>query len=489
MLKSQSRFVVKDRRVATGGCVKPSGKSAFVFWSCVMTSKNRRMATRITYVLLLLLVLCFIPAYAQENLHVWPNAVSSRNSDPWLVKHHDHITEMRPRVLFINFGNGIDVYGTANNDNIDWGPVTPEILKQKVAAYIHVMEVATTYQPALNKSSRPFISPRVKLVDLSDKSGHANSLLLPRRVNSSGVLAFDYTALFGDGYKQYWHIRNAAGKALNLGEAFAAGLLNEVLVCANGVDPSPGTPADQSVQMNETMSAYERYDANFKKIPGSLINWPSEFGLPYRGASIRIQSLNLSRDIEFEFPQGGPAPGNFYGYDLHGLSHEVEYRAGWYFDFIPYFTTYFRRYADFDMASKYNVSINSLYEGGDGYTYSDLLPNGAFNSITLPNRQIVIDNYRPVAGNVHYPPGAAFGYDYMPNATVMSSMESFAKHHQRAVPFNSQKWQYLFNDPQIAGDNGNHWLVYWWQNMPGYENYSLDDSGRRMKNWFVFLYY
>jgi len=448
-----------------------------------MTSEKQRMAARIVCAALLLLVFCLIPAYAQSSpedatSRVWPNAVSSRNSDPWLVRHHDRIAEMRPRVLFINFGNGFDVYGTANNDNIDNGPVTVQILQQKVAAYAHVMEVATTYQPAIHKAARPFISPRVRLVDLSDGSGHANSLLMPRRVNSSGVLAFDYTALFGDGYKQYWNIRNAAGKALNLGEAFAAGLLNEVLVCANEVDPSPGTPADQSVQMNETMSAYERYDANFKIIPGSLVNWPSEFSLPYQGQSIRIQFLNLSRDIG----------DGFYGYDLHALSHELEYRAN-FFNFVPYFTTYFRRYADFDMASKYHISVNSLYEGGDVYTYSDLLPTGAFNTVDLVNRGIVINNYRPVAGNVHYPPGASGPYDYVPAFTVMSSMESFAKRREQAVPFNSQKWLYLYDDPQIVEDNGNHWLVYWWQNMPGYKNHSLDDSGRRMKNWFVFLYY
>jgi len=448
-----------------------------------MTSRNRRTAARVVCAALSLLVFYLIPTYAQssaedDTLRVWPNAVSSRNSDPWLVKHHDRIEQMRPRVLFINFGNGFDVYGTANNDNIDNGSVTLQILQQKVAAYIHVMEVATTYQPATHKAARPFISPRVQLVDLSDKSGHANSMLMPRRVNSSGVLAFDYTALFGEGYKRYWNIRNAAGKALNLGDAFAAGLLNEVLVCANEVDPSPGTPADQSVQINETMNAYERYDAKFKIIPGSLVNWPSEFSLPYRGQSIRIQFLNLSRDI-----------GNaFYGYDLHALSHELEYRANA-FNFVPYFSTYFRRYADFDMASKYHISINSLYEGGDAYTYSDLRRNGAFNTVDLVNPDIVINRYRPVAGNVHYPPGASGPYDYLPAFTVMSSMESFAKRHEQAVPFNSQKWLYLYADPQIVEDNGNHWLVYWWQNMPGYNNNSLDDSGKSMKNWFVFLYY
>ena len=37
---------------------------------------------------------------------IWPNAVSSANSDPWIAQHHDEITEMHPKALIINFVNG-----------------------------------------------------------------------------------------------------------------------------------------------------------------------------------------------------------------------------------------------------------------------------------------------------------------------------------------------------------------------------------------------
>jgi hypothetical protein len=34
---------------------------------------------------------------------VWPNEQSSKNGDGWLREHHDQITELRPRVLLVNF--------------------------------------------------------------------------------------------------------------------------------------------------------------------------------------------------------------------------------------------------------------------------------------------------------------------------------------------------------------------------------------------------
>src|SRR6202011_3262255 len=36
---------------------------------------------------------------------IWPNPTSSKNSDPWLVAHHDSITEMQPRVLVLDYYN------------------------------------------------------------------------------------------------------------------------------------------------------------------------------------------------------------------------------------------------------------------------------------------------------------------------------------------------------------------------------------------------
>src|SRR4030095_9856721 len=42
-----------------------------------------------------------------RDVTVWPNVESAANSDRWLVDHHDRVSRMEPRVLLINFCNGI----------------------------------------------------------------------------------------------------------------------------------------------------------------------------------------------------------------------------------------------------------------------------------------------------------------------------------------------------------------------------------------------
>src|SRR5512143_1705992 len=36
---------------------------------------------------------------------VWPNSISSANSDQWLIRNHDRIKVLKPRVLVLNFSN------------------------------------------------------------------------------------------------------------------------------------------------------------------------------------------------------------------------------------------------------------------------------------------------------------------------------------------------------------------------------------------------
>ncbi len=39
---------------------------------------------------------------------IWPNKWSRANSDEWIVKNHDRIRQMKPRILMINFSNEVD---------------------------------------------------------------------------------------------------------------------------------------------------------------------------------------------------------------------------------------------------------------------------------------------------------------------------------------------------------------------------------------------
>ena len=43
----------------------------------------------------------------QTRLLIWPNAQSKANSDDWIRLHHAQIKQMQPRLLVLNFVNGL----------------------------------------------------------------------------------------------------------------------------------------------------------------------------------------------------------------------------------------------------------------------------------------------------------------------------------------------------------------------------------------------
>jgi len=144
------------------------------------------------------------------------------------------------------------------------------------------------------------------------------------------------------------------------------------------------------------------------------------------------------------------------------------------------------------MDTRYGVNFESLYAGGDNYTYTNC-GSGActtFNALSS-NPPVSIANYTVAAGNVHYPPGATHGYDYYPAATVLSSIESFGEAAETAVPVNYHLWDFINNDPTVDDDCGGHWLTLWYQNMPGLGNTTVDPSraGQPILNWWPFMYY
>ncbi|HEY4183411.1 MAG TPA: hypothetical protein VGP07_00005, partial [Polyangia bacterium] len=38
---------------------------------------------------------------------IWPNDISHTNSDAWLIEHHDELVGLAPRVLLLDFYNGL----------------------------------------------------------------------------------------------------------------------------------------------------------------------------------------------------------------------------------------------------------------------------------------------------------------------------------------------------------------------------------------------
>ena len=138
--------------------------------------------------------------------HVWPNPASSANSDPWIARHHDELTTMRPRFLVINFANGV---GESGNDQLAPGTTPTESdLRDRATSFLTALREASRYQPHLHTTAPAFLEPEIaKIVDLHDDNGHVNSDLFPRGQllpDTPGYRTVGYYDLFSDAYAPYW---------------------------------------------------------------------------------------------------------------------------------------------------------------------------------------------------------------------------------------------------------------------------------------------
>lgn len=477
--------------------------------------KRARHLNNVLQVIFVIAVSCCIasrctPAMAQSltaeypaDKTEWPNSTSCANSDRWLSKNHDGIRQMKPRFLVINFANGI---GTGGNDQLlPNQPITKQLLNKKVNGFFDLIREATRYQPRFNPDAPSFIDPQLgKLVDLQDRNGHANSDAFPRGqllTGTPGYRTVGYNRLFTLEFAKQLGVRSKDGsRFLALHELVDQGLIHDVIMIANQVDARTVNPPDQvTSNILEVAFTARAYTDDLKKIKGEFVkngtsfefqkndmNRPKERdhnSMPWTGRSLRIYFLNVSRgpgcllhslahDFEFRFNESRIySPGS----NLHGRSPH------------PYLQDVFRSYAGFDFRKRYGTSFDSLYAGGDDYSYEDADKDGVFDTLVTGDGERV-QNYLAM-GNCHYAPGSKKGYDYTPKIKVNSMIEAFAKQHARPQPISPQNWSHLKLDPSIDDDCGGKYLVYWMQNMPGLDNPCIDLRGNPMKNWWPFMYY
>jgi plastocyanin len=439
-----------------------------------------------------------------NDMTIWPNSASHANSDPWISQNHSQLVQMRPRVLVINFANGL---GEGGGDNTSGGPFPPAQVAAKAQQFLAQFKYASQYHARLNPSAPAFLDPVVaRVVDLRDNNGHANSNLFPRGpVNSNGYPEVGYYQLFTAAYAPYWGFLDQNGNPMTLGQAAALGYFHDIILIANQVDGNGQNPAAQVTNnILEVAFVAQAYDSTLTPIPGEYVKngiahnrqtanmsqatSSDDNSMPWTGRSMRIYFLNASRGV---------------GCLLHSEGHEWEFRysqasiyaPGTPYDNAspnPYMQPLFTRYAGFDLETTYGVNFQSLYAGGDNYTYTNC-GSGACTTLNAPSATppATIKNYKVAAGNVHYPPGAAHGYDYYPTSTVLSSIETFGEASELAVPVSYHLWDFINQDPTVDDDCGGHFLTFWYQNMPGLNNATTDPSraGQPMLNWWPFMYY
>jgi len=395
---------------------------------------------------------CAVGAAAQT---VWPNDISRANSDPWLIKNHDRIRQLRPKLLILNFANGISA-GSAH---------------AKVDGLIAALRESSRYHGYSNPNAQPFLSYEIgKFVDLTDSSPPAekldgNSSKYPRVPNWKDGINFQYSRLFKDEYSAFYGYRNPnINKWLSLSELVNRGLVHEVWFLA--YQGKYGAPY-------ESIELKQAYDESFQPIPNKFVQAGNggDEGQPVIGRSLRILFINVER---------GP------GCAMESLGHSLEGMAN--SNTIPYFRRYFREFAGFDLDKKYGLPFDSLY-GRDGNELS--YPDPTTISFKWQGKERVVHNYIPIANNVHFMVNGRRDYDLDNPQPVMTTIEHYRLHDGPAGKDIAALWtpKILDQYSQLASDCMGKWVVYWRQNMPGYANRCVDDSGKPMKNWWPFLFY
>ena len=394
-----------------------------------------------------------------DDKTVWPNATSRANGDPWLADHHDTLKLMRPRVLLVNFSN----------------EHAREHLDKLAAQLIRALAEGSRYHGYADAKASAFLQYQVfKFVELRDPA--------PATGNSSKIPVIDPAARrgFNMKYRQYFspefaeHYRvpdpRDPKRFLRLDELLDGGYVHEVWFFESG-----NVQAVPHVGSYEVVEEKPRYDAKFRKAGTEWVQAGNggDDQQPWTGRSCRIGCVNASRGI---------------GCFLESLAHGMEGTAN--SGAIPYFSKYFKEYADFNLKQRYGLPFDSLYGidyGGKQIAY----PDEKTMVVTHGGKEFRVENYAPAGGSAHFPPNARSHYDLDNERPVLSTIEDWRIGSGQggkdiARPFTNRAFR-GFRD--LAPDCMGTWLVYWRQNMPGLANRQKDDTGKPMKNWMPFLFY
>lgn len=358
---------------------------------------------------------------------VWPNDESAANSDPWLVANHDRIRRLEPRVLAVNYVNGLG----------------EEQARAKLGGLIRALRESSRWRG----QGPPFLEYRlVGIVDRSEPPGDRdrNSARFPR---AAGGVHFDYAALYEDELHD----------GLRLDELAERGLVNEVWLLADHTEHSaPWETVEVKQAYDEAFRAVDRFEPYAGNSGGH--------SAPWIGRSLRILFVNFARGV---------------GCAMESLGHSLERMATC--GAIPYYERYFREYAMLDLDRRYGLPFESLYQRSpvDYPTPSTLRYPAGW-------RRKRLDGYVVAGGNVHFMPNGRVDYDLDATAPVLSTIETWRQPGSAPRPWTPAV---LAPSRELAPDCMGRWVVYWRQHMPGLDNTALDDDGRPMKNWWPFLFY
>lgn len=386
----------------------------------------------------------------------WPTGDHAANSDPWLVSHHQVITQMQPRVMVLNFNNAAasaDAMATA----------------QSQAAAI---AEGSRYHGYSDAGAAPFLKPQiVKVVDLTDHpppAGWTNpsSTLLP----TTAMGEFDPTALFTSRFSDYYGYpdETSPSRLLSLCELFEDGYVNEVWI-------EDGEAGARRAPLN--LERKQAYDDAGEAIPGMFLSGVGGGGSleVLCGVTVRMSHLDPAR---------GP------GCDLQVRGWGLD--AMW--DALPGpDAADARTFLNQDFQTRFGVQFDS---------FSDICDQAGDPCVSYPDATTAAGSYADgtgwrispftqACGSSRFPPNARERGDFANPQPVNARCAGFglagnSDGSDVYAPYSSAT---VASQDAAFPDCGGGWQIYWRQSMPGAGNQAHGANGRPIKNWWPFLYY
>lgn len=400
---------------------------------------------------------------------IWPNAQSFANSDPWLVDHHDEITEMHPRALILDFANGRS---------------TPDVMA-RWNRMSQAMSAGSTYHGYSDPSAKPFIIHEVlKVVDLKDNPVPANwtapnSTKMPRK--NGGI---DFAQLYGQAFADLYGIPDPQDPSHNmtLCELMKKGFVHELFIVFNKTGSDANVP--------EIIEYKQKYDDNdrpladqFDPYAGNGAFDPAD--LPEAracGRSLRVDFVEMTGTL---------------GGSLHVLSHNFEHLDSALPIFKKFFFPLFNR--DFDarfhtpFQDWYGLSVNGgganflVYNGQNSVSWA--CPAGS----SCAGQTGTMAPFDEGCGNCHYAPNSRNSYDMTNTDVVLTRCEHYGLQDGPGgkdiqTPYSAATIQ-AYAQKYGADGNGGGWQVYLFQSFPGVRTKAKTPDGKHIKNFWPYLYY
>jgi hypothetical protein len=402
----------------------------------------------------------------------WPNAISSGNSDPWLVANHDRIVQMQPKVLVLHFYNGTTVDQT----------------RQIAEAQIAAIAEGSRFHGYSDATAPPFLSYQlVGVVDLADHPPPAgwpypSSTALP--VDASG--AFDPTKLYTQAFATYYGFPdpNQPSRDLTLCELFESGTINELwLEVGESGARAPGL----------MMESKQVYDSNLQPIRGMFNACTGYACLSAAACKVTVRIAHLSPALS---PGGDPTAT---GCDLltrtTGIENTGKATDGQ--EVIPYLEANDVDYFNDDFRTEDGTTFNSWYElctyQGDAQAPCVTYPSATVAQGTyMDGTSWRMDPFVQGCGTSHFPANARFAWDYTNTQPVQSRCEHYRMldgPDGNDLPDEYTSTKVAANDQAFGSNCSAGWQIYLRQNIPGLGNKARAVDGTPMKNWWPFLFY